>query len=247
MSADKNLPFIESSNESRCIACGHCESICPESALLHSLTQQAQASQFEGKAHINPSEIGSYFTNRRSIRKYQQKTVEKNVIEQIMEIVRYAPTGTNRQNNKWVIVSDKKLIEQLAQGTINWMRVLSKANPEMAQRFNASSLISAFEQGNDRICRNAPHIIIGYCDASYLGGIKDVTIAAAHLELLLPSFQLGGCWAGYLMLAMQNYPELKKLVGLDDTSTVHAALMMGYPSFKYYKTPRRNKANIVWL
>jgi len=246
-SSGNQLPFIESSNESRCIACGHCESVCPESALIHQLTEEVFATEFTSKTAINPSEIGAYFTNRRSIRTYLPKTVDKRVFEQIMDIVRYSPTGTNRQNNKWVIVSDNKIIEQLAEGTINWMRVLLDTNIEMARRLNASALIESFESGVDRICRNAPHIIIGYTDANYPPGLKDSIIASAQLELLLPSFGLGGCWAGYLMLALQYYPDLKKCINLDESSTVHSALMVGYPRYSYLTTPKRNKASVIWL
>jgi len=72
-------------------------------------------------------------------------------------------------------------------------------------------------------------------------------IAASHLDLLLPSFNLGGCWAGYIMAALQYSPEMKSLIGIDETHTVHAALMIGYPKYKYKKIPARNEVNIKWM
>ena len=247
MSEENGFPFVKAENESRCISCGHCEAVCSESALKHSsfendsLFSNNQSLEFEAK------DLGMYFRNRRSIRNYLPKSIDKAVLEQIMDIVRYAPTGTNRQFNRWIIVSDKKVIEELTKGTINWMQALSRLNPEMAQRLNAPALIASFEKGQDLICRYAPHIVLCYTNANYTVGAKDATIASAHLELLLPSFGLGGCWAGYLMVALQNSPELKKVIGLDDSSAVHSALMVGYPKYKYYKIPNRNKTNVSWI
>ena len=92
------------------------------------------------------------------------------------------------------------------------------------------------------ICRSAPQVIITYSPTAYTIGAKDAVIAASHLELLLPSFGLGGCWAGYLMVALQQYPEAKKAIGLDDKSTVHAALLVGYPKYKYTRVPVRKES-----
>ena len=244
---DKIIPSVKPENESRCVYCGQCESVCPDSALVHELSNLALEPMEKGSATINPSELGIYFRNRRSIRKYLPKKVEKAVIEKVMDVVRYAPTGTNRQLNQWVIVSDNGLIEKLAGATINWMKVVSRANPEMAGKYNLQSVINAYDNGIDGICRNAPHLFICYSYSNHPVGPKDAVIATSHLELLLPSYGIGSCWAGFLMMALQNSPEMKNLIGLDDSSTVHAALMAGYPKFRYYTIPVRNKADIKWL
>jgi len=164
-----------------------------------------------------------------------------------MDVVRYAPTGSNQEKNQWVIVQSKEVVAKLAEGTINWMRGVASANPELAKRLNFAGLIASFERGNDVICRDAPHLIIGYANAAHTIGAKDVVIATSHLELLLPAFGLGGCWGGYLMVALQYSPELKKIIGLDDTASVYSALMVGYPKYSYSKIPARKKADINWI
>ena len=245
--AEDNIPFIAPAKESSCIYCGHCESVCPDGALSHQLSEKALESKEEGINSINPKELGQYFRSRRSIRNYLSKAVDKAVLEQVMDIVRYAPTGTNRQFNQWIVVSGAEMVEKLAAGTIDWMRGINMAKPEMAGRYNLQLLIDAFDNGIDRICRNAPHVIIGFTPSTYTLGAKDAVIATSHLELVAPSFGLGSCWAGFLMMALQSSPEVKKIVGLDNSSTVHAALMVGYPKYKYYKIPTRNKVDIKWM
>ena len=122
---DGKIPFVATANESRCVYCGHCESVCPDGALVHKLSEKALAPLTQDKVSINSSDLGAYFRNRRSIRKYLPKKIDKAILEEVMDIVRYAPTGTNRQLNQWVIVSDTRVIEQLAAGTIEWMKVVT--------------------------------------------------------------------------------------------------------------------------
>jgi nitroreductase/NAD-dependent dihydropyrimidine dehydrogenase PreA subunit len=244
--ADK-FPFIEDTKQKSCINCGHCESVCPEGALVHQLSEKAMAPFVQEKVTIDPSVLGPYFRNRRSIRKYLPKPIEKKVMEQIMDVVRYAPTASNSELNQWIVINDPKVIEQLAAGTIDGMRALMASNTGIAGRYNLQVIIDAYDNGIDRICRNAPCLVVSYSPANYQMGAKDAVIATTHLELLLPSFGLGGCWGGFLMMAFQNFPELKKIVGLDDSSTIHAVLMAGYPKYKYQQAPPRNKADVKWM
>jgi nitroreductase/NAD-dependent dihydropyrimidine dehydrogenase PreA subunit len=241
------FPVVTPEKEKSCVYCGHCESVCPEEALMHTLSEKALNPVTNELTRIDPSTLGKYFRSRRSIRNYQNKAVDRKILEDIMDIVRYSPTGTNRQMNQWVIVYDARIVKQLATGTIEWMKTVSSANPAMAAGYNFSALVASFERGSDPICRNAPHLIIAYTSAKYSVGAKDATIAASHLELLLPSYGLGGCWAGFLMMAFQYAPELKKIIGLDESHTVHAPLMVGYPKYPYFKVPVRNKPDIKWL
>lgn len=242
----KSFPFVKEVNEKRCIVCGHCEAICPEFALIYNPPESQTMVPAESK-EINSANLAAYFRGRRSIREYFQKPVEKELLEQVMDIVRYAPTGSNQQKNQWIIVQSNEVMQQLNEGTINWMKSVLEANPELAKRLNFAGLIASFERGNDVICRTAPHLVIGYANAAHTIAAKDVVIATSHLELLLPAFGLGGCWGGYLMVALQYSPELKKVIGLDNTVTVHAALMVGYPKYSYRKIPARVKTDIHWL
>jgi nitroreductase/NAD-dependent dihydropyrimidine dehydrogenase PreA subunit len=244
---DNNIPFVKGTKANRCLYCGHCESVCPDGALTHQPAEGALAPKKEGFTPIDPDNLGRYFQHRRSIRNYLNTPIEKDTLEKIFEIVRYAPSSTNRQLTQWVVISNQNIIHQLVAGVIEWMRTTESKNPELGARYNFQLLIKAFEMGIDSICRNAPHIFICYTPTTNFAGNKDCVIAASHIELLLPSYGLGSCWAGFLMMGLQNSPDLKKVIGLDDNSTVHAALMAGYAKFKYYKTPNRNRADIKWL
>ena len=227
--------------------CGHCEVVCPNNALTHLLSQIALKSAEEGNLNIDSVTLSQYFQNRRSIRNYLLKPVDNKILEQLMDTVRYAPTGGNRQLNQWIIVSGKEMKQKLTDGAITWMKAILLTNPELAGGYNFQAVITAVENGVNLICRNAPHVVVGYTAGSHTGGVRDSIIAASHLELLAPSFGLGTCWAGFLMTALQYSPELKKILGIDEASNIHAALMLGYPKFKYYRIPARDEADVKWL
>ena len=51
---------------------------------------------------------------RRSIRKYKDEVVPRALMEEIVEITRYAPTWTNSQTPRWTLVENSEIIEKFA-------------------------------------------------------------------------------------------------------------------------------------
>jgi nitroreductase/NAD-dependent dihydropyrimidine dehydrogenase PreA subunit len=247
LNAENKTPEVSKNKENLCIYCGHCESICPENALTHSLSQSALEAAIERNKLVNPTELAFYIKQRRSIRNFKKEPVEKNKIEQALDVVRYSPTGHNRQLNQWLVLYDTQKVELLTKATIEWMRKLITIKPEIAERWGFSVLVAKFDMGFDRICRNAPHIMFCYSPSSYLVGQLDAIIATTHLDLYLPSLGIGTCWAGYLNMAIQQSKEIKEIIGLDENSTVHTSLMIGYPKYNYHKIPNRKQIAVKWV
>jgi Nitroreductase len=243
----ENFPYMKEEDEKRCVLCGHCEAVCSKQALKHRLLPQTEAVQRDKLQEINAENLSVYFRNRRSIRTFLPKPIDKSILEKIFKVVSYSPTGVNFQRNKWIMICNHDFISQLSNAVINWMKTMIEQKAELAQYLNFQKLVNTFEQGNDIICRSATNLVIGYTDAVYTGGTIDSVIATSQLELLLPSFKLGGCWAGYLMIALGYSPEIKKMVGLDESHTVHTAMMIGYPKYHYYKIPHRKSPEVKWI
>ena len=241
------IPFIAEENEQRCVLCGHCVAICPNSVLKHNQLPEMNFIQQNQLREITSDNLTEYFHCRRSVRDFFPKEIEPSKLEKIFEVVNYSPTGINRQMNKWVMICNPELIRQLSVAVIEWMKAMVHANPDFANKLGCQRLIDSFEKGEDVICRDVHNLVIGYTDASYTGGAIDSIIATSHLELLLPSFGLGGCWAGYLMIALRSSREVMNIVGLDETCAVHSALMMGYPKYRYAKVPYRKQAQVKWM
>ncbi|HSL62828.1 MAG TPA: nitroreductase family protein, partial [Desulfotignum sp.] len=61
-----------------------------------------------------------------------------------------------------------------------------------------------------------------------------------YLELALPGFGLGSCWAGYVNYAAGQWPPLAEFLSFPENHSCHGALMVGFPKFRYSRAPRRN-------
>jgi nitroreductase/NAD-dependent dihydropyrimidine dehydrogenase PreA subunit len=240
-------PVITEENEARCTQCGHCEAVCTTGALKNNALPSLQAINKEKLQEITPENLSEYFSSRRSIRKYLPKSVDKTTLEKLFDVVSYSPTGVNQQQNKWIVVSDRVVIRRLSDAVIGWMQGMIDAKADLAQFLGFEKLVGSYRQGDDVICREAPVLVVGYTNAAYTGGVLDSVIATSHLELLLPSFGLGGCWAGFVMIALNYSPDVRKLVGLDESHAVRSALMVGYPKYHYSKLPYRKDAQIKWI
>jgi nitroreductase/NAD-dependent dihydropyrimidine dehydrogenase PreA subunit len=238
---------IPDENTPRCINCGHCEAVCPTGSLIHEKPTNSIQSTSRFPASVDAETLASYFSSRRSIRKYLDKPVDKAILEKIMDAVRYAPSGTNRQPLHWTIINDKEVIKKIASLTIEWMRSAITSNSPAAQAFGFQRYVDQFEAGIDIICRDAHHLVFCYSIANYPVGQNDAIIATTQLELLLPAYGLGACWAGYAMMATKAMPEIRQLIGINDRYSVHTALLLGYPKHQYHRLPFRNKVDIKWI
>lgn len=244
---EEGFPFLSEENAKNCALCGHCESVCTPQALKHSLLPEMEMIRHEKLREINPENLTEYFKSRRSIRKFLSRPVDKSTLEKIFETVSYSPTGVNMQQNKWIMICDKAVIRRLSDTVIEWMKMMIASKSELALMLGFEGLVKMYENGNDVICREAPDIVIGYTDVAYAGGILDSVIATSHLELLLPSFGLGGCWAGYVMIALGYSQKARDLVGLNESHAVRSVLMIGYPKYHFSKVPYRKNADVKWI
>ena len=60
---------------------------------------------------------------RRSIRKYDPRPIEPEKLRQVLEAGRLAPSGSNRQEWKFIVVTDPQLRQQLATACHNQQKM----------------------------------------------------------------------------------------------------------------------------
>lgn len=239
------LPVISDSSERACINCGHCVAVCPYGALsLASMSSEKCLDILDEKYDANQIEL--LLKARRSIRVYKDKIVDRNLIEKVIDVARYAPSGINRQPVNWIVIYDSKKVQHLAGLVIEWMDKLVKEKSPMALALRMQNNIDAWKKQDDRICRKAPHLVIAY-------GLKDdamapqsATIALEYFEIAAKSLGLGTCWAGYVNMAINMYPPANEFVGLPKRGIALGSMMIGWAKFKYFKIPLRKSPNISW-
>ncbi|MGB9936152.1 MAG: nitroreductase family protein [Methanobacterium sp.] len=239
---DTNPEVIE---DTMCTTCGHCEASCPEGAIEVS-DPELEPPMVDITSKISSEDLGNYMRNRRSIRNYQKRTIPRETIEEIMDIVRFAPSGVNQQPIEWIIIEEPSKVKELAGLVIDWMKKLVEDNSPLAQALPIESLIKVWKIGMDPILRGAPYVFIATAKADNPGAQIDGTIALSHLDLVLPSFGLGSCWAGFLKMA-SDYEPIRTFLELKEDYTFIGALMVGYPECKFYRIPKRKKLALKYI
>ncbi len=150
--------------------------------------------------------------NRRSVRSYQDRPVEREKLEELAEAFRIAPSASNQQPWRLVLVDDPALKDEVAGATfgraIGFNR-FAKGAPVVAVMVieppRALNKIGAALQG-----REYPLI--------------DVGIAAAHLALRAADLGLGTCLLGWF-----DERKVKALLGIPRARRIGLMATIGYP------------------
>ncbi|MCM8759710.1 MAG: nitroreductase family protein [Candidatus Omnitrophica bacterium] len=141
---------------------------------------------------------------RRSVRSYKKKEIPQDVLERVLDAARIAPSGSNRQPWKFIVVRDEQRIKKLAQLCHN-------------QSFIAQAPVVIAGCGRN----------IHYNRGGWMGDysvIVDVAIAFDHLTLAARAEGLGTCWIGSF-----DNEEIKKYLGIPEDYNVVALTPLGYP------------------
>jgi len=155
---------------------------------------------------------------RKSVRRYLDKKIPEDILKEIMEAARLAPSASNRQPWKLVVVQDKKLRQQLMQASRN-------------QSFvgEASVVIAGCAINVNHIMPNGIH--------SYP---VDLAILLDHISLQAAELGLGTCWIGAF-----NQEKVKEILHITDDVTVVCLMTLGYPAGDGFKSSRKPLDEIV--
>ena len=151
---------------------------------------------------------------RRSIRSYQEKDVPDNVIEELLDIARWAPSATNNQPWRFVVVKDKERKARLRGG-----------------------LRDAVVSFNKHILE-APVVIVAWYEPSLMlkrFHISDVSNAITYFLLAAHAQGLGTCWIGWF-----SEDRVKPVLNLPKKAKVVALITLGYP--KEIPEPKERKS-----
>lgn len=246
LTGDDAFPAVAAANEPYCLLCGHCVAVCPHGAM--SMTGLPIETCPEINSDLTPSgeQAVQFLRSRRSIRVYKEKEVDRQTLEELIEISRYAPTASNSQTIHWTVITGRQKLLQLSAMAVDWMRGVIAGLPDSPMAAYFAPIVSQWDKGYDGVLRTAPNLIIASAPKEASNGLVDCAIALSYLELAAVARGLGTCWAGLLQAGMLNAPALREKCGLPEGHSAHYPMMIGYPKFKYYRLPERRQPPIHW-
>lgn len=174
--------------------------------------------------------------NRRSIRKYQIKEVSKDIIEEILDAGRLAPSAKNRQPWHFVVIQDKtrkndiaELMEQYAE----------KAEQEEYENQHCKSSV----KNTALAIKKAPVLILIFKNKDSNWEIGDNLSIGACIENMLlcaTSLDIGSLWIRDTYCVnkevSETYGNSKELV---------CAVALGYSAEHPDMRPRKNLSTLV--
>ena len=226
-----------------CMSCGHCVAICPTGALDNKYTPLAE--QLPITAPVLPAETAYDFLRmRRSIRNFKKAVPKQEEITRLLDICRYAPTAGNSQGLSYIVISDKQVIQEIAEAVATWMEEEIAAGSEN-KRYYRTVLQAYRERQQDIIARHAPLLIFACVRRLNTTGVSNAEQAWAYAELFAPTIGLGTTIAGFIQTcAIAGYHPLLDLVGVPPKHKLVGCLMVGYPQYKYYRLPERQPLKV---
>ncbi|HWR45172.1 nitroreductase family protein [Sporomusa sp.] len=242
---DVGMNGVEAAFPDACIACGHCVAVCPTAAIDNQKTPLVNQAKLEEFPVLDEKTAQQFLRSRRSIRRYKNIPVPREKLLQLVEIARFAPTGSNRQGVSYIVVEDTKILQKATEATIQWMEEQSKTLSHWSFDYHIRSYR---EKGKDPIFRGAPHLVLGTTQNNFPRGRENTIFSLTYLELFATALGLGSCWAGlFEMCAFSNYDPLLKLFNIPEGKVLTGAVMVGYPQYSYNRLVDRNPLDVTWL
>ena len=233
--------------EEYCLACGHCVAVCPTGAFRLNWLKPEACPPISKELVLSRDQAGQFLRSRRSIRNFKDRPVEREKLQNLLKIACFAPSARNNQPWLWTVVEKIADVRRMAAMVIDWMRMVIRKHPEQAELRGLPRVVAAWDAGEERICRGAPHVIVGHCDRNYGFGAEDTALALSYLELFAPTLGLGSCWGGYFYSAVNAHPPLFEVLGLPAGHKAFGAVMVGYPKLRYQRLPLRREPKVKWI
>jgi nitroreductase/NAD-dependent dihydropyrimidine dehydrogenase PreA subunit len=240
-------PFIPGELLSRCIKCGHCESYCPTGAVATGFEGYLPADKRVTPRFLAPDDLKVHMLSRRTARVFMDKPVEREKIEEIMDSVRYAPSGGNNQPVKWFFVSGREKVHRIAANVAAWMASVDEKDQDSQFAEILGKIAGAFHEGKDMITRGAHQLVLTAVPKDNPWAETDAVIAMTWFEILCQAWGIGTCWLGMIKMPATDDPSVIGHLGIPDGYELGYAMVLGYPKYKVRSIPKRNAPDITWL
>ena len=151
---------------------------------------------------------------RRTYRRFAQKAVPQDVVEDIIEAVRLSSCGANRQAVRLVVVNKPEDVAEV-QPLVKWAAYLPP------------------EQGTPKADELPTLYVAVVQDTAIPGDLNtDTGIALANMTLAAWDKGVGSCIMGAI-----NKPALTELLGIEEPQKLAFMVAFGYPAHKAHIVP----------
>ena len=191
---------------------------------------------------------------RRSIRNFEEKKIDKETIKEIIQAGKYAPSAKDDQPWKFIVITKKEYIQELSIQIKRELKKLLKLR--FFKKFKIKELknieilkfifVVAFSK-TDMIFFNAPILILILTEKNLFYD-ESCACCAQNMMLAAHSIGIGSCWIGFASVLGLNKKIMKK-IGIPERHHISAAIVLGYPKDKTNRASMRKISSdiIKWI
>lgn len=198
---------------------------------------------------MNKEDFYRLLESRKSIRKFKSEMPPREVLDRVLNAGLQAPSGKNRQNWRFFVVTGPKRDEYLKYSQKSWLGI-----KDVLQKRLKPSLYDFTERFFFTL-GDAPVLIFCYSHNSseerYHTSIGSVYMAVENINLACVVEGLGCCTMG---APLEIKSEVDAFLGVDQLPEYKAGelellcgLVLGYPDHNPPKAPRQTQNRITYL
>jgi nitroreductase/Pyruvate/2-oxoacid:ferredoxin oxidoreductase delta subunit len=253
----------EIGNETLCCLCGQCLAVCPSGAISHSRLDRSRFEKIADRHPVAAVALGQLLRQRRSVRAYKDKAVPKALLEQIVEVGGFGPTGSHGGEGwvrRVVVVTGRNDMKRVADLTCEYVKqlcdLLDSFMVKMVARWSEGPRmgrlmlpdmrmrLAEYESGRDAFTYEAPAALFVHTPRVSPTPQTDCDNVMYPVMLMAHALGLGTCWNGFLSKAAsgfrrKGFTALREMLDLPDHHDVYAAATLGYPRFRPHSVPQR--------
>ncbi|MDI1355221.1 MAG: nitroreductase [bacterium] len=196
------------------------------------------------------NEVIKTIFERRAVRKYKDQPLSRDLIEQLLDAGRMAPSAINHQPWKFYVLTKK---EDIVLFSKEILKEGLKTIPEMHLKDVGKAIISGimhlahgidFIRSKDPVFHNAPVVIFITGPKDNEWAALDIGMCSQNIMLAARSMGLDTCPIGFgkFVEKTKDYPKLK----IPSNEQVHLAISVGHGD-QHPDLHHRKKDNVVYL
>ena len=202
-------------------------------------------------------------SGRRSVRKFRNRPVSEEYIDEIVDAVSYAPFGAAPEKMEISIINNRETIESALPLISDFLNGIEKMieNPIASRLLKLlagkedfqtvkNHLYPIAKSGNynlknwDGITRGAPAIITIHAAKDAEAHTNNGVIYATYIMLAAHAIGLGATMIECVIAAINRNKKLKQFFQIPDENEAVMSVIIGHPKYRYKRTIKRDKHRV---
>jgi NAD-dependent dihydropyrimidine dehydrogenase PreA subunit/nitroreductase len=239
-----------------CSTCTQCIAICPEQALTW---DGVKPDFFDRSLYPDPSQFGELLKERRTIRDFTNRKIDRSLLEEIAGYAVYAPT--HNFNLRIIIIDDDNIIKlvdslvlKFSVKLYKWLyksKIISSlmkfVTPYFESEFlKAKTKLESAKKRNSGFKSTPAAIVLIIGDKRIPLSLESAQYALYNIDLYAQTKGIGCRNLVGNQMILNRSRNFRKLIGLNKNDMIFGTILLGYPAVKFKNKVYGKKLSIQW-